>query len=158
MADNSVVANPGVGGASFPVDVDGAGKSWPYTKLAVGASGTQTEVSSTSGLPTVGQQITPAAATASQIATGGTAVTVITGPINGGFITNPINSAAQGIADAENLYIDMVGTPGSTDAAANGTTSLLMPGQGFELPALAAGVTVKANAATDGHKFTVNVW
>ena len=51
MADGSVVANPGAGGASFPVDQDGAGKSWPYTKLAFGASGTQTEVSAANPLP-----------------------------------------------------------------------------------------------------------
>lgn len=102
--------------------------------------------------------VTPKAGTASAIGTGGTAVTLITGPVNGGYIVNPANSSAQGIATAENAYIDMVGTPGSTDAAGNATTTILTPGQSFSIPALASGVLVKANAATTGHKFTVTVW
>jgi len=102
--------------------------------------------------------VTPTAATAAVIVTGGTAVTLITGPINGGYVTNPINASAQGISAAENAYIDMVSTPGSTDSTANGTTILLEPGQNFVFPALATGVIVKANAATSGHKFTVVVW
>ncbi len=101
---------------------------------------------------------TPAAASASAIVTGGTAITVATGPINGGKLVNPLTAAAQGIALAENAYPDMVGVPGSTDAAANGTTYLLVPGQDFDIPALAAGVTLKINAATSGHKFSVEVW
>ena len=52
----------------------------------------------------------------------------------------------------------MVGTPGSTDATANGTTIVLAAGTSFTLPALATGVTVKANAATSGHKFTAIDW
>jgi hypothetical protein len=102
--------------------------------------------------------VTPAAATADHITTGGTAVTAIAGPISGGFIVNPLNATAQGIGAAENLYIDMVGTPGSTDAAAHGTTSLLSAGQSFTLPPVASGVNVKVNAATSGHKFTIVVW
>lgn len=102
--------------------------------------------------------LTPVAAAASAIVTGGTAVTFVTGPINGGYVTNPLNAARQGISVAEPAYISLVGTPGSTDAAANGTTSALDPGQTFALPALAAGVTVKVNAATSGHKFSVEVW
>lgn len=102
--------------------------------------------------------VTPAAGSAAAVATGGTAVTAVTGPINGGFITNPSNAARQAIAAAEPLYVDMVGTPGSTDAVANGTTSALDLGQSYTLPALATGVTVKVNAATNGHKFTVVTW
>jgi hypothetical protein len=101
---------------------------------------------------------TPAAGTLSVIATSGTAVTLFSGPCNGGFVTNPPNLAAQGIAAAEPAYIDMVGTPGSTDAAANGTTTYLDTGQSFTVPPLAAGVAVKANAATSGHKLTVVKW
>ena len=85
-------------------------------------------------------------------------MTVLTGPINGGVIINPPNAAAQDIALAESLYISMVGTPGSTDATANGTTIVLAAGASFTLPALATGVTVKANAATSGHKFTAIDW
>jgi len=101
---------------------------------------------------------TPKAALATAIVTNGVAITVVTGPINGGFVANPLNAAAQGLGAVENAYLDMVGTPGSTDATAIGTTYLLSPGQSFNLPALASGVNVKINAATAGHKFTVNVW
>ena len=90
--------------------------------------------------------------------TGGTAVIIASGPLNGGFITNPPNAASQGVSTAENLYVDMVGTPGSADSAANGTTVLLQPGQSFSIPALAAGVNIRANAATSGHKLSVEVW
>jgi hypothetical protein len=102
---------------------------------------------------------TPAAGTVSQVTTGGTAVTVISGPCNGAFITNPANAARQGgIAAAEPIYVDMVATPGSTDAAANGTTTAIDPGQSFTVPPLASGVNVKVNAATSLHKFSVEKW
>lgn len=105
-----------------------------------------------------GAGYTPAAGAATAIVTGGTAVTAVSGPINGGYIINPSNASGQGIATSESLYVDMVNTPGSTDAAANGTTSLIVTGGNFSLPAVAAGVNVKVNAATAGHKFTVVVW
>jgi hypothetical protein len=99
--------------------------------------------------------VTPGAGTTSIIATGGTAVTVMSGPCNGGWVTNPLNAAAQGIATAENAYLDMVGSPASTDAGGNGTAQILVSGQSFFIPALNAGVSVKVNAATINHKFTV---
>lgn len=102
--------------------------------------------------------VTPVAGTASAIVTGGTPITIVTGPVNGGYVTNPPNLASQGIAAAENAYLSLVGNPGSVDANANGTTSPLIPGQTFAIPALAAGVLLKANAATSGHKLTVVVW
>lgn len=101
---------------------------------------------------------TPAAGAASEVTTGGTAVVALSGPIGGGFVTNPPNAASQGIGAAENLYLDMVGTPGSTDADGNGTTVTLVPGQTFVLPSLATGVSVRVNAATSGHKFSVTKW
>ena len=100
----------------------------------------------------------PVVGSAVAVATGGTAVTVFTGPIDGGVIVNPYNAAAQGIATAENLYVSLVAAPGSTDAAANGGTTLLTPGSAFNVPALATGVTAKVNAATTGHKFTAFSW
>lgn len=103
-------------------------------------------------------RITPILGAANTIITGGTPITVATGPINGGYVTNPLNAAAQKIATAENAYLDMVGNPGSTDANANGSTVLLAPGQNFDLPVLAAGITVKVNAATSGHALTVVTW
>lgn len=103
--------------------------------------------------------LTPAAGATSTVATGGTAVTVIAGPCNGGYVVNPANAAAQGIGSAENAYLDMVGTPGSTDATAgSGTSMILFPGQSFTIPALALGVSVKVNAATSGHLLTVVKW
>ena len=101
---------------------------------------------------------TPRAATASAITTGGTAVTVLTGVINGGYIYNPLTAAEQKIATAEPLYIDLVGAPLATAAGGNGTTLTLAPGAGYQLPAIAAAVTLKANAATSAHAFTVFVW
>ncbi len=100
----------------------------------------------------------PAAGTTATIAVGGTAVTLFSGPSLGGYIVNPYNAAAQGISVAETAYIDMVGTPGSTDAAASGTTATLVAGQVFNVPRLAADVSVKANAATSGHILTVVQW
>jgi hypothetical protein len=102
-------------------------------------------------------QVTPTAATNSSIATGGTAVTVATGPINGGYVVNPADETAQGVA-LENLYVDPVAAPGSTDGAAHGTTSLLAPGQRYDVPALATGSVLRANAATTGHNFTAVIW
>ena len=101
--------------------------------------------------------VTPAPGTTSTIATGGTAITLATGPLHGGYVTNPPNTASQGVS-AENAYVDPVASPGSTDSAANGTTSLLTPGQSFTIPALAAGALLRGNAATTGHKFTVVTW
>lgn len=120
-------------------------------------------VSAANPLPIVpsagaGGQVTPTAGTTSTVATGGTAVTVATGVIHGGYVTNPINAAGQGIAAAENAYLDMVASPGSTDGAGNGTTVILQPGQTFTLPPLTTGIAVKVNAATSGHKLTVVIW
>ena len=100
----------------------------------------------------------PTAPLATSIVVAGTAVVVATGPINGGFITNPYNAAAQGVGSAENLYVDCINTPGSTDAAGNGTTSIVQPGQTFTLAALPSGYSYRVNAASAGHKFTVNLW
>lgn len=106
-----------------------------------------------------GAGFTPRAGTVSVVTTGGTAVTAIAGPINGGYILNPPNAASQGISAAENLYVDMVSAPGSTDATANGTTTLVPAGGNpFVIPAIGAGVNVQVNAASNGHKFTIVWW
>lgn len=105
-----------------------------------------------------GEGYTPVVAPVTTITTGGTAVTVLTGPISGGTISNPLTAAGQGIGAAENLYISFVGTPGSTDATAVGGTLTLVPGASYSLPALATGVTLKANAATSAHRFTAFSW
>jgi hypothetical protein len=109
-------------------------------------------------VPTSSGAIVPMVGAANQIPIGGTAVALVVGPINGGWCTNPANAAAQGIQTAENLYIDMVNPPGSTDATAYGSTILLTPGQNFTIPAIAAGVVVWGNAATNGHNVSITVW
>jgi hypothetical protein len=108
--------------------------------------------------PNAAGAILPAAGLSNEIAQGGTAVVLVSGPCNGGWIVNPTTSAAQGIMTAENCYIDLVNPPGSTDSSANGTTVLLVPGQNFTIPAIGAGVVIWVNAATSGHKFSVTVW
>jgi hypothetical protein len=102
----------------------------------------------------------PAAGPAHAIGTGGTAVAVIKGPVRGCYVVNPINAAAQGIANVENAYLDVVSaTPGSTDAAGNGTVLLMLPGDSWSCPfALSLGQNVMMNAATAGHAFTVVSW
>jgi hypothetical protein len=124
---------------------------WSDTGLL---AGNLSFIQTTSELPR-----TPAAAGNTTVTAGGTAVIAVSGPIGGGYITNGATLAAQGnIAAAENLYVDPVGAPGSTDLLANGTTTALQPGQTYQLPALAPGVNVKVNAATSGHKFSAVVW
>ena len=106
----------------------------------------------------VGAGATPRAGTVSVVTTGGTAVTAITGPISGGYITNPSNTAGQGISALENLYVDPVVAPALTDGTAVGTTTTLSPGQSYNLFSVATGVLVRVNAATSGHKFVIVVW
>lgn len=101
---------------------------------------------------------TPEAGLAHVITTGGTAIIVAEGPNSGGYVINPNPAAAQGLGLPENAYINMTGPPGSTDAAASGTTSILFPGDRFDLPPLDDGVSVYVNAASSGHKLTVVVY
>src|SRR5215831_14722712 len=82
----------------------------------------------------VNPPVSPRALDLSVVATGGTAVTVVRGPINGGFIANPPSALGQGVDEVENLYVDMVGTPSDSDEEAVGTTVLIYPGQSFSLP------------------------
>jgi hypothetical protein len=133
----------------------------PRQYLALPQVGQNTWTPPPMALPQAGSDIVPKIPRAldlSTIVAGGTAVIAVTGPIYGGFLTNPVNAAAQGVATAENLYIDMVGVPGATDATANGTTVLLQPGQNFTFPWLAVGVLVRINAASSGHRVSGEVW
>jgi hypothetical protein len=165
---NSTLGSPfqaggSIGNTSFGATQSGA---WNITNitgtisLPTGAATQTTLAAVLTALETVAPTaaLVPSVATASAIVTGGTALTIATGPINGGYVTNPANSARQAIATAEPLYIDPVASPGSTDAAANGTTTALDIGQTYTIPALASGHVLRANAATSGHKFTIVVW
>ena len=107
------------------------------------------------GLTTPGA-LSPAAGTAYKIVTGGTAVTLVTGPVNGCQIVNPLSAADEGIATAEVAYLNPVTTATTTG---NNTTVTLQPGQAWNAPgALASGVNISVNAATSSHAFTVIVW
>jgi hypothetical protein len=96
----------------------------------------------------------PAAGTVSAIVTGGTAVTLITGPVNGCYVTNPLTASDQNIATAEVAQVNPVTT---ATAAGRGTNSTLQPGQTFTCP---AGMTtnLSAIAATTAHAFNVVKW
>lgn len=102
------------------------------------------------GLLTVlgGAGYTPIALLTSTVAVANTPVTAAHGPANGGFITNPPSAT-------ESLFVDMVGNPNLTGL---GTTVELVAGQTFLIPKIAAGVSVKANAATGGHAYTGETW
>lgn len=98
--------------------------------------------------------VTPVAGTASAITTGGVAITLVTGPVNGCWITNPLSATDQGIATAEAAQINGVTT---ATGAGNGTNSTLQPGQSWGcVPGQKTNVS--AIAATTGHAFAVEVW
>ena len=103
---------------------------------------------------TIAGAVTPVAGTSSMIATGGTAVTMVTGPVKGCYITNPTSATDEGIGTAENAYANPVTTATTTG---NGSNVTLTPGQSFYCP---AGMTtnVSVNAATSSHKLTVVQW
>jgi hypothetical protein len=108
--------------------------------------------------PAWAQQVQPSGvpSTSYTIATGGTSVIAVTGPVRGCYIQNPPTAADQGIATAENGYVDP--TKAATTAG-NGSNGALTPGQPWNCPTnLQAGSNVWINAATSGHKFTVVVW
>jgi hypothetical protein len=86
---------------------------------------------------------------ASRIFAGGTAVTALYGPMLGGFITNPLSAAEQGLSAPELLYVDFVGTAA---LGITGTTFALFPGQTISIPNDNA-TSVSVNAASSGHKF-----
>lgn len=90
----------------------------------------------------------------STITTGGTSVEAIPPNPNGGIITNPLTAADQGIAVAEPLYINPI-SPATTTG--NNTTFALAPGQSWVVVPGQSSSTF-ANAASDGHKFSVVYW
>ena len=101
-----------------------------------------------------GQPFRPRACDVTTVSTGGTAVTAISGPVNGYYIFNPLLAVDQGIGAAEPLYIDTVGT---ATTSGNATNSAIAPGQAFYGIGL-TNTTVSVNAATTGHAFTCVRW
>ena len=102
--------------------------------------------------------VTPAPGQNSVITQGGTAVIAAGIDPNGGYITNPITAADQGLpsgAAPEPLFIDPTGAEATLQA--NGTTFRIEPGgTWFLIPGQSTPTSV--NAATGGHKFSVVVY
>ena len=87
----------------------------------------------------------------SEIAVGGTAVTVAYGQVAGGVITNPSTPAAQGLATVEVLYLDPTGA--AAELRVTETTIALQPGQSYFItPGQTTSISV--NAASSGHLFS----
>lgn len=80
----------------------------------------------------------------------GVAVIAVYGPVLGGLIQNPATAADQGIAVAEPLYVDIVGTASLVETT---TTVPLRPGDIFIIPAGLVG-NISVNAASAGHEFS----
>lgn len=86
----------------------------------------------------------------SEVAVGGTAVTIVFGPVAGGLISNPLLAEDQGIDVVEVLFVNVID---EAEAAEAGTTFALQPGQSYRIiPGQTTNVSV--NALTSGHKFS----
>lgn len=102
--------------------------------------------------------VTPVPGPNTVITTGGTAVGCIPPNPNGGYVTNPLSAADQGLSTAEVLYLDPTNTsPGSTPGSGNGSAVALQPGQTWNVIPGQTTTTV-VNAASSGHKFTAVWW
>lgn len=94
--------------------------------------------------------VTPYRAATSVVLVGGTPVTVMFGPLQGGVVENPQLAGDQNLAEAEVLFIDLV-NPASLSPTL--TTMALQPGQSYSLPA-GQTTNVSVNAASSGHRFS----
>jgi hypothetical protein len=88
------------------------------------------------------------------VLTPGVSVEAIPPEPNGGFITNPLSPSDQGLAVAEVLYVNPIGTAA---VVANGSTFALQPGQTWSVISGQASSTF-VNAASGGHRFSVVYW
>lgn len=160
MADN-VVANPGVGGATFATDDDGTAHH-PYTKLEFGADNTQTKVSTADPLPVV-QTGTPAlptgAATEATLATLNGKVTAV----NTGAVVVSSSALPAGAATAaKQPALGTAGTASADVISVQGIasmTALKVDGSGVTQPvSLSANQSVNvaqlAGTATDTNSGT----
>jgi len=157
-ADSAVVSTnppnwPSTAGAQALTQVPNGG-----LRVNVG-DGSGHDVSSGNPFPVTpvggsGNSGTAAAITATAIATGGTAVTVVTGPVHGCMINNPLTATGQSIATAEPLFLNFYGTATTTEG---GGVFALQPGQPFTCPVGFTG-NISANAATSSHTFSGVKW
>ena len=91
--------------------------------------------------------VTPIAGLASQVVTGGVAVTAVGPNPNGGFITNPSTAAGP-------IYVNPVGVAVN---AANGTNFAIWPGATWNIiPGQTTPTSV--NAPDSAHPFSVVSW
>ena len=105
-----------------------------------------------------GSPVTPVAAQANKVTTGGTAVQIFPPNIGGAFIQNPLDPLDQNLSPAEPLYVDPTGgTPGSAPGQGFGTTFVLYPGQTWAAIPFQSTPT-QVNAATSGHQFSAVYW
>lgn len=145
---------------TIATQVDSGGNVVAYAVAGVVSGGVAVPITESTPMPVAGGTgfVVPAPALATEVMSAGVAVEVMAGPIAGGYVINPANAAGQGLSVAENLYVDPINVPGSTDADGNGTTTLLIPGAAYQVPALASGQQLRANATSGGHKFTAVRW
>lgn len=151
MADNIQAGAQTGTGPKFAGDTDGAGLSWPFSKLVFGALhsaytivsdavGSRFPVKSTPD----GVSVTDASTT---IGTGGTSQAALTQNLSrkGGVVGNPSGAI-------ESLFVDFGATAASGSA---GHSIELMPGQSFNLHQDGIVITDAINvvAATAGHAF-----
>lgn len=98
------------------------------------------------------QSVTPFACPVTQVVTGGTAVTAIPGPVNGGIIWNPTNATDQ-------LFVNQSGVATTTEGGGNypltSTSTAPSPGW-YVIPHSRLGVSV--NSADSSHAFGCLYW
>ena len=126
--------------------LDGSGNLAPQHAIRVNSA----PVSTANPLPVTSDNplLTPVAANAVEVVTGGTAVTAFLAStiVTGAQIVNPYSAT-------ESLFVDMINAPGTTAPGTHGTTVELVPGQSWTAPGPLT-TPVKVNATTSLHVFT----
>lgn len=80
----------------------------------------------------------------------GRPVVVAYGPMLGGFIMNPLSAEDQNLSAAVNLYVSLVGDAGLN---VDDGTFVLLPGQGYRIPANFTG-RITVNSQANGHRIS----
>lgn len=98
--------------------------------------------------------VTPVIGNTYVVTTGGTSVVPVPANPNGGIITNPLLATDQGLANAEPLIVNPIGTAGTHEGGSN---FALQPGQSWQIiPGQTTPTSV--NALSSGHTFSVIYW
>ena len=129
MTSSTLISNPGTGGYTFASDKDGSSIYWPYTKMAFGADGTQTLVTSTNALP---------------VAINTTVTYTITNPT----VTTSTTALLASNASAKYRFIQNTTSTGAWmnigASAAVGTGIYLGPNGSFEMSSTAGNLDTRA--------------